>query len=72
MLKTFLTENLFIRDKFAKAMFANPVNSDYVIKYVKALEQKDNIEILSYEVLYPEINTFKNLKDRITDAYGST
>ena len=51
MLKTFLTENLFIRDKFAKAMFANPVNSDYVIKYVKALEQKDNIEILSYEVL---------------------
>ena len=70
MLKTFLTENLFIRDKFAKAMFANPVNSDYVIKYVKALEQKDNIEILSYEVLYPEINTFKNLKDRITDAYG--
>ena len=51
-------------------MFANPVNSDYVIKYVKALEQKDNIEILSYEVLYPEINTFKNLKDRITDAYG--
>ena len=66
MLKTFLTENLFIRDKFAKAMFANPVNSDYVIKYVKALEQKDNIEILSYEVLYPEINTFKNLKDRIT------
>ena len=70
MLKTFLTENLFIRDKFAKAMFANPVNSDYVIKYVKALEQKDNIEILSYEVLYPEINTFKNLKDRITNAYG--
>ena len=70
MLKTFLTENLFIRDKFAKAMFANPVNSDYVIKYVKALEQKDNIEILSYEVLYPEINTFKNLKDRVTDAYG--
>ena len=70
MLKTFLTENLFIRDKFAKAMFANPVNSDYVIKYVKALEQKDNIEILSYEVLYPEINTFKNLKDRIIDAYG--
>ena len=70
MFKTFLTENLFIRDKFAKAMFANPVNSDYVIKYVKALEQKDNIEILSYEVLYPEINTFKNLKDRITDAYG--
>lgn len=70
MLKTFLTENLFIRDKFAKTMFANPVNSDYVIKYVKALEQKDNIEILSYEVLYPEINTFKNLKDRITDAYG--
>ena len=70
MLKTFLTENLFIRDKFAKAIFANPVNSDYVIKYVKALEQKDNIEILSYEVLYPEINTFKNLKDRITDAYG--
>ena len=70
MPKTFLTDNLFIRDKFAKAMFANPVNSDYVIKYVKALEQKDNIEILSYEVLYPEINTFKNLKDRITDAYG--
>ena len=70
MLKTFLTENLFIRDKFSKAMFANPVNSDYVIKYVKALEQKDNIEILSYEVLYPEINTFKNLKDRVTDAYG--
>ena len=70
MPKTFLTENLFIRDKFAKAIFANPVNSDYVIKYVKALEQKDNIEILSYEVLYPEINTFKNLKDRVTDAYG--
>ena len=70
MLKTFLTENLFIRDKFAKAMFANPVNSDYVIKYILALEQKDNIEILSYEVLYPEINTFKNLKDRVTDAYG--
>ena len=70
MPKTFLTDNLFIRDKFAKAIFANPVNSDYVIKYVKALEQKDNIEILSYEVLYPEINTFKNLKDRVTDAYG--
>ena len=70
MLKTFLTENLFIRDKFAKAIFANPVNSDYVIKYILALEQKDNIEILSYEVLYPEINTFKNLKDRVTDAYG--
>ena len=70
MPKTFLTDNLFIRDKFAKAMFANPVNSDYVIKYVKVLEQKDNIEILSYEVLYPEINTFKNLKDRVTDAYG--
>ena len=70
MLKTFLTENLFIRDKFAKAIFANPVNSDYVIKYILALEQKENIEILSYEVLYPEINTFKNLKDRVTDAYG--
>ena len=70
MLKTFLTDNLFIRDKFAKAIFANPVNSDYVIKYILALEQKDNIEILSYEVLYPEINTFKNLKDRVTDAYG--
>ena len=70
MPKTFLTDNLFIRDKFAKAIFANPVNSDYVIKYILALEQKDNIEILSYEVLYPEINTFKNLKDRITDAYG--
>ena len=70
MPKTFLTENLFIRDKFAKAIFANPVNSDYVIKYILALEQKDNIEILSYEVLYPEINTFKNLKDRVTDAYG--
>ena len=70
MPKTFLTENLFIRDKFAKAMFANPVNSDYVIKYILALEQKENIEILSYEVLYPEINTFNNLKDRVTDAYG--
>ena len=70
MPKTFLTDNLFIRDKFAKAIFANPVNSDYVIKYIIALEQKDNIEILSYEVLYPEINTFKNLKDRVTDAYG--
>ena len=70
MSKTFLTDNLFIRDKFAKAIFANPVNSDYVIKYILALEQKDNIEILSYEVLYPEINTFKNLKDRVTDAYG--
>ena len=70
MPKTFLTDNLFIRDKFAKAIFANPVNSDYVIKYILALEQKDNIEILSYEVLYPEINTFKNLKDRVTDAYG--
>ena len=70
MPKTFLTDNLFIRDKFAKAMFANPVNSDYVIKYILALEQKENIEILSYEVLYPEINTFKNLKDRVTDAYG--
>ena len=70
MPKTFLTENLFIRDKFAKAMFANPVNSDYVIKYVLALEQKENIEILNYEVLYPEINTFNNLKDRVTDAYG--
>ena len=70
MTKTFLTDNLFIRDKFAKAIFANPVNSDYVIKYILALEQKDNIEILSYEVLYPEINTFKNLKDRVTDAYG--
>ena len=70
MPKTFLTNNLFIRDKFAKAMFANPVNSDYVIKYILALEQKENIEILSYEVLYPEINTFKNLKDRVTDAYG--
>ena len=70
MPKTFLTDNLFIRDKFAKAIFANPVNSDYVIKYILALEQKENIEILSYEVLYPEINTFKNLKDRVTDAYG--
>ena len=70
MPKTFLTDNLFIRDKFAKAIFANPVNSDYVIKYILALEQKENIEILSYEVLYPEINTFKNLKDRITNAYG--
>ena len=70
MSKTFLTDNLFIRDKFAKAIFANPVNSDYVIKYILALEQKENIEILSYEVLYPEINTFKNLKDRVTDAYG--
>ena len=70
MPKTFLTDNFFIRDKFAKAIFANPVNSDYVIKYILALEQKDNIEILSYEVLYPEINTFKNLKDRVTDAYG--
>ena len=70
MPKTFLTDNLFIRDKFVKAIFANPVNSDYVIKYILALEQKDNIEILSYEVLYPEINTFKNLKDRVTDAYG--
>ena len=70
MPKTFLTDNLFIRDKFAKAIFANPVNSDYVIKYILALEQKDNIEILSYEVLYPEINTSKNLKDRVTDAYG--
>ena len=70
MPKKFLTDNLFIRDKFAKAIFANPVNSDYVIKYILALEQKDNIEILSYEVLYPEINTFKNLKDRVTDAYG--
>ena len=70
MPKTFLTDNLFIRDKFAKAIFANPVNSDYVIKYILALEQKDNIEILSYEVLYPEINTFNNLKDRVTDAYG--
>ena len=70
MPKTFLTDNLFIRDKFAMAIFANPVNSDYVIKYILALEQKDNIEILSYEVLYPEINTFKNLKDRVTDAYG--
>ena len=70
MPKTFLTDNLFIRDKFAKAIFANPVNSDYLIKYILALEQKENIEILSYEVLYPEINTFKNLKDRVTDAYG--
>ena len=70
MPKTFLTDNLFIRDKFAKAIFANPVNSDYVIKYILALEQKENIEILSYEVLYPEINTSKNLKDRVTDAYG--
>ena len=70
MPKTFLTDNLFIRDKFAKAIFANQVNSDYVIKYILALEQKENIEILSYEVLYPEINTFKNLKDRVTDAYG--
>ncbi len=43
MPKTFLTDNLFIRDKFAKAIFANPVNSDYVIKYILALEQKDNI-----------------------------
>ena len=50
-------------------MFANPVNSDYVIKYILALEQKENIEILSYEVLYPKINTFNNLKDRVTDAY---
>ena len=55
MPKTFLTENLFIRDKFAKAMFANPVNSDYVIKYILALEQKENIEILSYYVLYQKL-----------------
>ena len=50
-------------------MFANPVNSDYVIKYILALEQKENIEILSYEVLYSKIYTFNNLKDRVTDAY---